>query len=482
MNWLSGRWLRALVMVAVAAVSVGLLSGCVLSPRGTSAEKKRLKEAGQAYQQPVEKRNLPELSDSPTWRDVLRRAFLANGDLEAAYFEWEAAVHRIDMNATWPNSNLQIGFEYMFSDENMKAWDRTTISGGFDPSMTLSLPNKVARAGRVSLAEAQAAAEQFRAKKFDLQKQVLSMYLDLALAEQRVRIQRDNVALLRVLEDATQNAVRAGRAQQDLLKVRIERELAENELANARSEARSIQASLNAMLARDPQSPLSVPTLPEPRELAADDATLIATGIDRNPELASLARQVQGRKDALELARLAYLPDVAPAAGFTGSVSQFVGAMVMVPTTIPMIRAKVQEARAMLQSTQAVARQARHDRAAQFVAALYVLRNAERQAQLFDSRILPASRAVLASVRQAYAAGQADLLDLIDSQRTLLEVQLLVAEARVQREKQLAELEALAGVDVETLGRESATRPATQPTTNTSANPSAPAEKAKDHE
>ncbi|HWP41147.1 MAG TPA: TolC family protein, partial [Tepidisphaeraceae bacterium] len=344
-----------------------LLSGCVLSPRETKAEKNRLKEAGQPYQQPVEKRNLPELSPTPTWRDVLRRAFLANGDLEAAWFEWQAAVHRIDMNATWPNSNLQLGFEYMFSDEKMKAWDRTTISAGFDPSMTLLPPNKLAKAGEVWLAEAQAAGEQFRVKKFELQRQVLSMYLDLALAEQRVGIQRDNVALLRVLEDATQNAVRAGRAQQDLLKVRIERELAENELANAESEARSMRAQLNAMLARDPQAPLSVPTLPEPRELAADDATLIAMGIDRNPELARLARQVQGRKDALELARLEYLPDVMPVAGITGSVSQFVGAMVMLPTTIPMIRAKVQEARSMLGATEAMARQARHDRAGRFV-------------------------------------------------------------------------------------------------------------------
>jgi outer membrane protein TolC len=382
------------------------------------------------------------------------------------------------MNASWPNSNLQIGFEYMFSDENMKAWDRTTISAGFDPSMTLSLPNKVARAGRVSLAEAQAAGEQFRVKKFELQRQVLSMYLDLALAEQRVGIQRDNVALLRVLEDATQNAVRAGRAQQDLLKVRIERELAENELANAESEARSMRAQLNAMLARDPQAPLSVPTLPEPREVAADDATLIAAGIDRNPELASLARQVQGRKDAMELARLAYLPDVAPMGGFTGSVSQFVGGMVMLPTTIPMIRAKVQEARSMLGAAEAMARQARHDRAGRFVAALYVLRNAERQAQLFDSRVLPAARQVLESVRQAYAAGRADFLDLIDSQRMLLDVQLMVAEAGVQREKQLAELEALAGVDVEMLGRGPATAPATLLTTSVSA---AVAE-ANDHE
>jgi hypothetical protein len=34
---------------------------------------------------------------------------------------------------------------------------------------------------------------------------------------------------------------------------------------------------------------------------------LIAVGVDENPELAGLARQVAGRIDAIELARLAYL-------------------------------------------------------------------------------------------------------------------------------------------------------------------------------
>jgi hypothetical protein len=39
---------------------------------------------------------------------------------------------------------------------------------------------------------------------------------------------------------------------------------------------------------------------------------LIAVGVDENPELAGLARQVAGRIDAIELARLTYLPDLVP--------------------------------------------------------------------------------------------------------------------------------------------------------------------------
>src|SRR2546428_10384365 len=92
-----------------------ILSGCVLAPKGTDDERARLAAAGKPYARPVESRALPELPDHPSWRDVLHRAFLANGELEAAYFEWQAAVARINQAAAYPNSNVAVGFDYMFS-------------------------------------------------------------------------------------------------------------------------------------------------------------------------------------------------------------------------------------------------------------------------------------------------------------------------------------------------------------------------------
>ncbi|MGE5609234.1 MAG: TolC family protein [Bacillota bacterium] len=472
------RRVTGAVVTAAGLCAALLLSGCVLAPQGTQQEKAKLEKSGRAHEIPVENRVLPELSAPVPWQDVLHRAFLANGDLEASYFEWKAAMSRIDMAAAWPNSNVQVGYEYMLSKEKMKAWDRTTLSVGFDPAMSLQLPFKVQQAGKVALEEARASGYRFTAAKFDLQKKVLIGYLDLALMEEKIRIQRDNVSLLKMLSDTANNRVQAGGPQQDLLKAQIEWRLAENELASMEAEAKSMQAMLNGMLARDAQAPLAMPeTLPLPREVAAEDDRLIAVAVDQNPELAGLARQVAGRQDALKLARMRYIPDINPTAAITGDVSKAVGAMIMLPTNIPMIRGAVNEAKAMLQSSEAMARQARNDRAASFVAALYAMRNAERQVALFRHRILPAAEQVLNSSRQAYATGSVGFVDLIDSQRTLLEVRQMIAESLIQRERRLAELEALAGVDIETLAR-----PTTRPTTNPVTQPAATAESRADSE
>jgi outer membrane protein, heavy metal efflux system len=63
--------------------------------------------------------------------------------------------------------------------------------------------------------------------------------------------------------------------------------------------------------------------------------------------------------------------------------------------------------------------------------------------------VLPLAKQAMESSRAAYAAGSVGFADLVDSQRTLLDVRLIIAQVRMLREKELAELEALAGINSE---------------------------------
>lgn len=432
------------------------ISGCVLKPDEADDEQRRLDAAAGQYLTPMEKRELPDLPPEPTWRHVLRRAFLANGELEAAYHEWAMAVARIDVAGAYPSAPVSLGFEYMFSADNMKAWDRTTVSATFDNGAGgLPLPNKVKQDAVIATRDAQAAGERFAAAKFRLQRQVLRAWIDYTLLAEQIRIQEANTALLKLLNDTAAGRLQAGGSQQDLLRTDIELRMGQDELATLQSRLPQMRAMLNGLLGRPPDAPLPAPaTMPAARPVPADDARLFAVGVDANPELKALAHSVAGRADAIERARMEYLPDINPMAGFTGSVAQFVGADVMIPTAIPKIRAMVRESRANLARVQAMQRQTATDRRAEYVAAVYALRNAERQAELFEKTILPATQQVLDSARQHYTAGTAGYLDLIEAQRILLDVRLTIAQARATRERSLADLEALAGIDFETLNQD----------------------------
>jgi cobalt-zinc-cadmium efflux system outer membrane protein len=450
--------------VGVFAVLPVLVGGCVLAPDEAKHEKAALHSASTAYDQPFADRELPELSVDPEWQDLLRRAFLANGDLEAVYFAWAAAVERVQQAGAWPNTPVSLGFEYMFSGGKMKAWDRTTVTVAPDAMENLSFPTKTYQAAKVALAEAQAAGKRFGAAKFDLQRRVLGDYLDYALLAEKARLQRDNAALLKLVFDTSVARVQAGASQQDVLRAEVAYRLAENELKTTQAVLDQKRVNLNAMLAREPDEPLKPPNrIPSARPVP-DDAALFAVAVDQNPELASLARQVQGRRDALELARMQYIPDINPTAGFTGGMEQFVGLAITLPTVIPEIEGGINAARAELRQTEAMYRQRRADRAASFVAAVNMLRNAERQVAVFEKQILPRAEQAVELARESYAAGGTSFTDVIDIQRTLLDVRVMVAEAKVAREKALAEIEALAGLDIETLSPAITTQPTTSTT------------------
>jgi len=457
---------RAAKAAGALAVAAAALAGCSLTPKGTSEERARLTETGKPYEPRFEDRALPHLPPDPTWADVLHRAFLANGDLESAYFDWKAAVERIDVAAAWPNSRLMLGYSYTLSAGNMKAFDRNSFSFSPDSMESLLWPSKAAKQGEVALAQAREAGARFRAAKFDLQRRVLSAWADYALQAERLRIARDREMLARFMLDTAGSRVRAGGVQQDLLRSEVESQAAGDSVKTAEANLVATRAMLNGVLGREPETSLSPPApVPPPRPIPVDDAILIATAVEQNPELEALAHRVQGRAGALERARLEWLPDINPTFSFTGSASQAVGAAVMLPTTIKEIEGGIKDAGAMLRGSEAVLRQARSDRAASFVATLIALRDAERQAELFEYRIVPAAERVVAITRQSYAAGGAAYLDMIDAERALLDARLVIAEARAMREKRLAELEALMGTDVETLAAPQSSH-ATNPTPN----------------
>jgi len=438
------------IVVAFGSLWVTGLAGCALTPPGTKAERARVEIAGRPYEAPFEARTMPDLPAAPAWRDVLQLAFLANGDLEASYFEWKASVQRIEIASAYPNSNVMLGYSYMFSSARMKTFDRQTFSLGFDSAMNLSFPTKVQQKGRVALDEARASGERFRAAKFELQKRVLSAWADYELLAERRRIQRQQLALSRLAIDAVQAQAQTKSVQRGLLESESTFRTLENSLKNTDVALTASRAMLNAMLGRSPDAPLE-PSASEAREISAGDDQILAAAVDGNPEVGALAEQVQGRTDALELARMRWIPDINPSFIFTGGISQALGAGVMLPTTIAEIRGGIREAEAMLRAGEAMLRQLRSDRVGTLVATLVALRNSDREAHFVETTLLPLAERVLVNAQQAYAVGAATYLDLIEAQSMVLDTQLLIAEAKAARERRLAEIEALIGADIETL-------------------------------
>ena len=441
------RHRRAVVLAAAVAVGFG---GCALVPSGTREERLRAAQAGVAWQRPAGERVLPALGERPDWRDLLRHAFLANGELEAAYHEWQAALARIDVAAAYPNTNLSLDYEYLFSGGNLKAWDRSTLRLGIDPMQNLSFPTKVLAKGKVALADAQAAGDRFRAVKLRVQRDVLTAWYDYALAAEQLRIARETASLASLGGDVALARAAAGDGQEAALEALTGQARADDAVHALEAAVVGARTRVNAAAGRASDAPLAAPELPAPRPLP-DDPLVVAAGVRNNPELAALERERAGRTAAVSAARQEYIPDVNPFVGLEGSMAQFAGLALSLPARIAMIRGQIAESRAMASRADAMARQGERDRLADFLEALAMLRAAERRGALYESRIVPLTTQLVASARAAYEGGRLELPMLIEAERGALEAHAMLAEMRVERERQLVSLEALGGFDAETL-------------------------------
>jgi outer membrane protein TolC len=452
----------------MAGVALVVGSGCVLAPGAAKQEQAALARASASYAAPFRERQLPVIAAEPSWREVLERALYANGEVEAAYFEWAAAVHRIERAGAYPNTPLALDFGAAIRGGG-KGFDRTSIGLGFDPMENLAFPTKVYQAAKVATDQAQAAGQRFVAVRLDVQRRVLAAWIDYALAAERLRVQREKAAWLGLLAETAAARVAAGESRQDQVRAESDRRRAESEAATLAATLPQLRAQLNAMIAREPEAPLAPPAALEGRPLPADDAALLALAAAHNPELAALAHEVRGRRDALELARLQYIPDFNPFVSTEGAATQVVGMVISIPTLLREVGGAIRESRADLRALLARYRQARYDRAAAVVAALYVVRNSERQAALFDGPLRGAADDVAASARVGYASNTGSYAELVAAQEALLDLRLLAAEARAAREKAVGDLEALVGIDAETLTALDAAPPASATATAASA-------------
>lgn len=430
-------------------LSITLLAGCALRPEGEKEEREHARAAGEHYDKEAV---LPVLTEESGPIDYLQYAFLKNADLEARYWEWRSALEQIPQDSSFPNPAMT--FRYMFSPENIKAWNRTTVGAANDPMSNIPYPSKLSAAGRLALENARAAGWRFEEAKFILQGKILSEYYDLALLGETLRIYQENVVLLKQTVSIADTRVRAGLATpQDLLKAQTELELAENGLNNLNSQVPQLSAKMNAFLNRPVGTPVPLPkTLPEARPLPVSDSELIQIGSERSPELAALAREVSGRKEALDLARQAYLPDFGLSFDITGSLSKSIGAMATLPLRLEAIQGGVEQARANLRATQAARNQYERDLTASFVFNLTVLRNDERQIELFEKSIIPRTKQTVDIAQTSYTAGRLSFVELLEAQRTYLEVRQTIAQLRMEREKALAAIETWSAIDVEVMG------------------------------
>lgn len=421
-------------------VLVGLvLAGC----RGLQRPEERLArqqaaEVAQVYRPQGQRPDLATLSTNSSLGDFLRFAMLSQPQVEAAYYEWLAAVERITVARSLPDPRLTFQL------------DITRLVETVMPGLMMDFPGP----GKLRV-QAQAASAESQAKYFAFESSVLQSALAFKKAYyqwhfllEKIRVNRETLGLLADLENIARKQNEVGKVTlQDVLRAQIEQDRMKTEVANLEDSRQLLAAQLKAALglkAEEPDPPL--PMRFETTPLAVAPEGLLAIAYARNPRLKAMEAEVRLAEVSIRLADKAKVPD------FTAGIEADLKAIPVmyrpqVGMTLPLWRDKIAAQLAAAQAGKRAATARLSTEQIQVAVDLaeknYLLRETARNLTLIQDALLPKGRQSLAVARSAYLSGATDFLNLIDAQRTLLGFELAQVEAQTQRELALAELSLL---------------------------------------
>lgn len=428
---------------AALASSAVLLIGCVGTPTPSErAARSDVASVSERYRPGDAKPTLPTLTVGSSLADYLRFAVLNNPMVEAAYFEWAAAVERITPAQSLPDPRLT--FET----------DITDTVRSLMPGLMVDLPGpgKLRAAGEAVAAESRASYFAFEREILRTALAVKTAYFRLHFLEESLRVESETLRLVRDLEQLAEQQNAAGRVTlQDVLRAQIARDQVETEIANLEDSRSALIAELKSALGLGPGD--APPPVPNTFETSTDDPqpeALLATALEHNPNLRGMQEDVQRAEASLALARKSGVPDFSLGleVDVKGDPTMFrPSAGMTLPIWRDKIAAGIAAAQAEKRAAEARLTAEQVQIAAELASMLFMYREAVRDDTLLRDKLLPKSRQSLDAARAGYVNGRASFLDVIDAQRTLLDFELEGIEARTQRELSLASLSlAIAGL------------------------------------
>lgn len=428
---------RACVVLLVLASF--FLAGCQGIPTCSEKQARQDLEQLQSVYRPNEsKPALPVLDTNATLATLLTFAMLNSPRVEAAYYDYAAAVERITLERSLPDPRLTL--ELDMQDVV------TTVMPGLMAEVPWVKKLRI-RADEASV-ESQAKYFAFESAVLQAAYDVKKPYYQLHFLNDRIRINQETLRLLGDLEQNARAQTEAGRVTlQDVLRAQIEQERVRTEIENLADSRNPLLAQLKASLglsSDQPDPPMPANFDPTPLDITSEQ--LFSIAFARNPRIKQMEAEVRMAEVGIRMAHQSKLPD------FNLGIEADVKANPVMwrPTfgaTLPIwrdkIAAEIVAAQARKSAAQARLSSEQIQLAVDFADKAFMYREATRNLKLLTDSLLPKGEQSLQVASAGYSSGRTDFINLLDAERSLLEFQLAEVDARTRRELALTELSLL---------------------------------------
>ena len=379
-------------------------------------------------------------SGHPTFDVYLNYAFANNAALKAARQEWIAAQERVRQARTLDNP--MISFDYMIEQYDTRY--QAGVKQSFPFPGTLSLRS------RKAAAEAEAARQRFENARFMLYDRMAEAVFNYHYLGRTIAVYEEQLELILNQEAVARKGYTAGQTPYTfLLRLQMEREQIASMLAGRMDERASRSSTLSALLNIPDHPELPWPKV-EPAEATLLDYDLFETMIsDLNPELRMAEAQLDAALYRKQLAKKARWPAFSLGAGVMvmngmGDEKDLVDVGLSAGISLPLwqgsYRAGVREAAASSLAAAENKINLENELRNELRVAIYKAKDAWRRMELYKNELTPKAQQSLDVLNQSLSAGQANLIELIDAQRLLLEFKLQYERARADHAIAMTEI------------------------------------------
>jgi outer membrane protein, heavy metal efflux system len=385
---------------------------------------------------------------------LVDEAIQNNPEILAAKKKWEIFKEKVPQ--AYALEDPMLGFGIINLPTNFSFKDEDMTMKEFSISQKFPFPGKRPLMKEMASKEAEAVSTEIQGKIHQIIKDVKTAYYDLSHNYRTTEVTQRNK---RILEDfakiaETRYAVGEG-IQQDVLKAHVEVSKMVDDLIMLGQRKRALEAKLNALLNRPPETPVGEPEEVVLRKFPFTMEELQKMALEMNPTLMGMKKMIEAKEKAHALAKREYYPDF----NFKFAYGQrdngpdmkrrdmLTG---MVEMNIPIFYKskqdrKVAETKAEILATEAQYRAMKNEVLFMITDMASMIQRGERQIELYKTGILPQTSLQINSAMSAYRVNKADFMTLLDSQMTLYKYELEYHQALTEYEKNVANLGAAIG-------------------------------------
>ena len=390
-------------------------------------------------------------------QSYLSLALANNPQLDAFEQRYEAALQRIPQASALPDPMLQVT-SFVESIQTRTGPQENV----FMLSQKLPWFGKLGSRKEVASSEAEALWYAYQNQQLSLVRGVSLAYYEYGFTQEAIRLTEENRNLLEKLEPIVEEKVKGGADLNALLRLKVEIGKVDDRLQTLQQKRVAQSAKLGELLALSDPSVLPWPKWDAPEPVALDGPLLARAIRANNPELQMLERKVASAEARREIARLESYPDITldlnyiqigspevnPGTPDAGRDAWGVTVAVNIPIWFDKYDAAKAEALATKRSFEYEYENRYNALRAELSASLSTLEDANRRLKLYGEELLSLAEQAVENSRTSYESGRTGILEVIDSERSQLDLQLLYWRAAADAWKQRILIQTLANQPV----------------------------------